>query len=179
MLERFLISLLRHQAVKKGLKIDSHGFVAVDDIIGIIPSLNIDKLRKIVDSDDKQRMEIIERDGTFFIRAVQGHSIELECPILEEIDFLLSDAPKQLIHGTNLEALESIKTNGLSKMNRTHIHFSDSVSRVRSNSQALIFINIDKARAENIRFFKSKNGIILSEGINGVIDCRFFTIKLI
>lgn len=82
--------------------------------------------------------------------------------------------PKELencIHGTYLRHWESIKKQGLSRMNRQHIHFTTAyvgadtvISGMRSNCQLAIHINTDKALKEGLKFYQSANGVILTEG---------------
>ena len=65
------------------------------------------------------------------------------------------------------EFINSIKTNGLNKMNRTHIHFASephAVSGFRQSSDVLIHINMELALKEGIEFYLSENRVILSPG---------------
>lgn len=89
---------------------------------------------------------------------------------------------QDIVHGTYLRNWNSIKVNGLSRMNRLHIHFASGllsdqtvVSGVRRNVELYIYINLDKALASGIRFFKSPNGVILSPGDDdGLIHPEYF-----
>jgi 2'-phosphotransferase len=86
------------------------------------------------------------------------------------------------IHGTNLKAWQEIQTNGISKMGRNHIHFSigmlgDSgvTSGVRKSATVFIYINIEKALSNGIKFYKSENSVILSPGNEaGIIPVEYF-----
>ena len=175
---RYLTSILRHQAINFGYCIDHQGFVSVDEILYKCKK-TINEINEIVTKDDKNRFELINKEGKLFIRAVQGHSIKLVDPILNEIT-----DPKDLpivIHGTNDNAYASIKIIGLKRMSRTHIHFAHGkpndpsvISGIRKTCNVLIYIDIPKAMAACIKFYKSKNGVILSEGINGIITPEYF-----
>lgn len=67
-------------------------------------------------------------------------------------------------------------------MNRLHIHFAPGlpkdysvISGIRSNAQIYIYIDLRKALADNILFFKSLNNVILSPGNSGgIIESKYF-----
>lgn len=97
--------------------------------------------------------------GQYSIRASQGHSLKsVEAKdLLEEIKEGTLTTP--VIHGTTLAAWNSIKTQGLSKMNRNHVHFAVGLpddknvkSGMRKTSQVFIYIDVEKARKGKIRF---------------------------
>ena len=59
-------------------------------------------------------------------------------------------------------------------MNRNHIHFATGllgeegvISGMRYSCNVLIYIDLVKALEGGIKFFKSENGVILTEGLNG------------
>lgn len=59
-------------------------------------------------------------------------------------------------------------------MKRNHIHFATGllgedgvISGMRSTCNVLIYIDLEKALEDGIKFFKSKNGVVLTEGVNG------------
>jgi 2'-phosphotransferase len=91
-----------------------------------------------------------------------------------KVDMIEINNSKELencIHGTYLRHWESIKRQGLSRMNRQHIHFTTAylgadtvISGMRSNCQLAIHIDTDKALKDGIKFYKSENGVILTEG---------------
>ena len=188
---RYLSALLRHRALDQGYAIDSRGFVSVDQIIkkcnNITPcgidlartKVTYDTIKQIVDSNDKKRFELEEHDDGWYIRAVQGHSMPGINP-----DLVLINDPSEIpivVHGTYYKAYELIKNTGLNRMGRTHIHFAHGtpadesvISGMRKTSQVMIFIDVPKAMANGIKFYKSSNGVILSDGINGVIQTEYF-----
>ncbi|KAG6820416.1 hypothetical protein H0H93_000662 [Arthromyces matolae] len=105
-------------------------------------------------------------------------SVKLELkPVLS-----LEDIPTRVaVHGTTQKAWELIAQNGLSKMTRNHIHLAQGVpgdgviSGMRKTSQVLIYIDVQKALDAGLKFFLSDNGVVLSEGINGIILPEFFS----
>lgn len=42
-------------------------------------------------------------------------------------------------------------------------------SKIRNNSEVIIEVNFAEAMRAGVRFFESENGVILSEGVNGII----------
>jgi len=117
--------ILRHNATNFGLKIESSGFIKLDDL------LNIDLLKKsnvtyeivkeIVAKDSKQRFTL-ENRPPYYIKANQGHSLQEvkneEC--LQNLDNYWDY--QFVVHGTNFESWEKIKkSGGLNKMGRNCI----------------------------------------------------------
>lgn len=177
---RYLLALLRHRAISLGYTIDDRGYVSVDEILSKCNNMNLSVIKTIVETDNKSRFELTDRgNNTWYIRAVQGHSMPGINPDL----VLVTDSADIpfVVHGTNPTAYDQIKMTGLNRMERSHIHFAHGtpddvsvVSGMRKNSSVLIFIDAAKAMADGIQFYKSSNGVILSNGINGVIDCKYF-----
>jgi 2'-phosphotransferase len=136
------------------------------------------EIRQVVDTNDKQRFTITSLDTPEgpkdFIRANQGHSIKT---IKVEMEPILSAAEyPTIIHGTNVKAWTLISKNphGLSRMQRNHIHFATGllgeegvISGMRYNCTVLIYIDLERALKDGILFFKSENGVVLTEGLNG------------
>ncbi|CAD8120678.1 unnamed protein product [Paramecium sonneborni] len=176
--------LLRHGAQKEGIPIRQDGFVLVQDLINW-PTMaklkaNLQSIRNVVDNNDKKRFELKEIDGQLYIRCVQGHTIEInEEELLEKIV-----DPSQfpvIVHGTYFKAWDLIKDSGLNRMARQHIHFAvglpgdDAViSGMRNTCEVIIQVDMEKAMKAGIEFYVSKNGVVLSSGIGGVIAPQFF-----
>ena len=125
--------------------------------------------------DQKQRFSLIQRGDSWFIRANQGHSGDVAAHLVDEEmlqPVLSSEDHPVCVHGTNKEAWDKITASGgLSRMARKHIHMSsqhkgskDMISGMRKRSNVMIYIDLDKAIAEGIKFYISTNQVILSEG---------------
>ena len=123
-------------------------------------------------------------EETLCIRANQGHSIAGIC-FDELLTLIAPDELKDLtiIHGTNKDAWEVIKQEGLHKMKRNHIHFASGlpdgdgvvVSGMRKTCQVHIYINGAACALDGIKFYKSDNGVILTAGAqDGLLPCRYF-----
>ncbi|KAJ7672736.1 KptA family-domain-containing protein [Mycena rosella] len=181
--------ILRHGAKSEGLAMRPDGFVKVTDLIANpkLKTLDLEALQAIVKADAKQRYDLVFEEGIgseagiWWMKANQGHSIKAVKLDLRPITSV-SDIPTGIaVHGTTKEAWESISTKGLSKMKRNHIHLAQGVvgenviSGVRGSSQVFIFINVQRALDEGIKFFLSNNGVILTEGDEqGILGTRFF-----
>ena len=135
----------------------------------------------------------------WLIRANQGHSIKVEEEGLMEPITLDGELPQTVVHGTTTKAWPLIlSTGGLKKMTRNHVHFASGlpagfkslaeaasagdevksepvISGMRNSSSILIYVDIRKALEGGIKFWRSANGVILSEGDeNGLIPAAFF-----
>ena len=145
-------------------------------------NMDFDSIQKIVESNDKQRFRLENIDGMWRIGANQGHSkttTELIDPtkLLERIE-----EPIELcVHGTSFHAIKLIEKEGLKIMNRTHIHMASDypgtnvISGARSSSRVFIEINMEKALTDGIIFYRSANGVILTSGINGILEPKYFS----
>jgi 2'-phosphotransferase len=130
----------------------------------------------------------------YLIRATQGHSLKtLEAstyltPITLKDEKLV---PETVVHGTFYGAWERILVSeGLTPMSRVHVHFATGpkleeilpeaegvqgpgegkktdvvISGMRSDAQILIYVDIRKALKAGVEFWRSENGVVLTEGI--------------
>ena len=87
----------------------------------------------------------------------------------------------KVVHGTYRKAMKPITKQGLSRMRRNHVHFgiSDSfkgnLSGFRSNCELLVYINLEKAIEEGLKFYISENNVVLSPGDEkGFISSKYF-----
>lgn len=179
--------ILRHGALKEGLEIGSDGFLELSILLShkSLKNKNCSEadIQRIIQNDQKQRFTLkTNSKGLSKIRANQGHSMKEVCKLqLKKV----SD-PKEIalvVHGTYYKFWESIKSEGLRRMQRNHIHFSNSDkikpgeihSGFRSNCEILIYIDVLKSMKDGIEFYISENNVILSSGLNGVILPKYFS----
>lgn len=190
-MSRYLSYLLRHGAVKEGLPIDDEGYVAVTDLLALLSKNNntfttLEKhannytfttLQNITNNDLKGRFSLIQRDNEWFMRANQGHSVAsvTESALTPITD---PDSVPNAVHGTFRKHLSSILENGLSRMERNHIHFAQTAtaeSGVRKSATVFIYVDLSKAINEGIKFYLSENGVILTPGDeNGFLLPKYF-----
>lgn len=170
-----LAYILRHGTVKKNLNIRSDGYVDVQEVLKDIGGCTLVDIQRIVDNNDKKRFELKKIDGILMIKACQGHTIKqvnaLSLKVLTNISF-------DIIHGTFFKYYENIKSQGLSRMKRNHIHFSKGINFIcglRKNAEIFIYINYLDAIKDGIIFYESENSVILSPGNSeGLIEPKYF-----
>lgn len=187
-LSKKLSYLLRHGAVKEGLKIDHEGWVSVNDLINHDSISNIcksvEQINEIVQTDEKQRYSLKkDKLDQVFIKANQGHSLGIVTESgLREINVNDLYLYPNVVHGTMINHLKSILSQGISRMKRNHIHFAiglpdDSrvISGSRHSSNVYIFVDMKKAINDGIKFYLSDNQVILTSGINGILLPKYFS----
>jgi len=91
--------------------------------------------------------------------------------ILDCVDF-------DIIHGTYFKHWSKIKTEGLSRVKRNHIHFAKGlnfINGLRQNAELFVYINFEKAKEDGLIFFESENGVVLCAGNSkGFIQTKYF-----
>ncbi|KAK3093537.1 hypothetical protein FSP39_016979 [Pinctada imbricata] len=187
-LSKTLSFILRHGAERKGFKMMQGGYLYVDEILQLpeLHEFTEKDVEFVVKNNDKQRYALETEDGTerLKIRANQGHSIQVEglelTPVLDHKEIPV------VVHGTYLQTWNIIKKEGLSRMNRNHIHFAPGepqdngvISGMRASCEVMIFIDAQKSLNEGLKFYRSANNVILSPGDpDGYIHPRYFSTVL-
>jgi len=179
-LSRKLTKLLRHDAANVGLAVRADGFVSVGAIQARLAAEGIDmddnQLRRIVFADAKERYALhVDDGGENWVRANQGHT--MTCVKLEAVSTRLPPGPdtpfKRSYHGTSQAAWASIRTTGLSRMNRNAIQMAIGrpgdpsvkvTSGMRADCECVLEIDLVAAMEEGIEFFLSANQVIVCEG---------------
>lgn len=181
---KFLSYLLRHGAAESNLTMTNDGYVPVESILNLPKSapyqMNLDLIKTVVNSNDKKRFEIkqLDHSGQWLIRACQGHSLKN----LDETKMMkpLTDASQfeVIVHGTFRKFWHLIQIEGLKRMTRNHIHFATGyqnvISGMRKSCEVFIELDLAKCLSDDIKFFLSPNGVVLSAGIEGVIEPKYF-----
>ena len=203
---------LRHEAPKLGLSMAPDGYVPVQEIIDCthnkLKGVTLQAIQQVVETNDKKRFKLQEKpkkayypnddddvsdsgDNTttiLCIRANQGHTIQTIDPHL----LLRKLAPEELaaipciVHGTYPEPYQqSIQTQGLKRMKRTHIHLASGlpddqggvISGMRKSCQIYIYVNAKTCAADGIEFFQSDNGVFLTAGVHnkGILPPAYFS----
>lgn len=157
-----LAFLLRHD---KSYNFDKDGFRTVSDLIDN-HRFTQDMLEKIVATDNKSRYEF--NDDHTLIRACQGHSVSVDLG-LEEIPY--ENIPEFLYHGTSVRFLDSILTDGLSKMTRNHVHLSFNIETAyqvgrRHGKPIILYIDAKRMSRDGHRFYLSNNNVPLTDFVD-------------
>lgn len=182
-LSKFLAYVLRHNGVDMGLNFRPDGYTELSVMLKMknMKEYSVKDVQRVVDTNEKKRYTLLtDSKGKVWIRANQGHSGKVSEAIdqnllLEEI----TDYKKIpiCIHGTNKKAYEIIKEQGLSKRERHGIHFAAGtandesvISGMRKSAKVMIYIDVEKAMRDGLKFFVSTNGVILSPGNSSLKD---------
>ena len=163
---KFLSLILRHEPERVGLKLDSAGWIAVDELLAAVNRhgvpFTVEQLKHVVATSDKKRFAFSE-DG-LRIRASQGHSVEID------LEYTPQTPPELLYHGTAERFLDSIRQTGLKKMERHHVHLSVEkiitmeVGARRGRPVLLTIHSGDMHRAGHL-FYRSANGVWLVDHV--------------
>lgn len=165
-ISRKLSLVLRHDPDALGIKLDSNGWTDVDKLIEKLNSnglkCDLPILERVVAENNKQRFSFDQDHKR--IRANQGHSVDVDVE-LEQVK-----PPDILFHGTASKYIDSIMQNGLDKRARQHVHLSPDKSTAvnvgqRHGKPIVLEINAKQMHEEGYLFFKSKNGVWLTEKV--------------
>lgn len=160
---RYMSYLLRHNP--ENLKMDRHGFVALDDLLEKLNErFQIDRklIFEIVEKSDRKRFEIVENK----IRASYGHTIPVKLELEED------KIAKVFYHGTTPDAASKILKVGLKPMKRRWVHLSPTkeiateVALRRTNNPVILKIDAEAARKEGLRFYKATDKVYLCRALS-------------
>lgn len=169
---RFLSLVLRHAPEKANITLDKEGYADVRELC-LNLEISAQELEQIVVNNDKKRFAYNE-DKTL-LRASQGHSISNVTLTLDKVEI----PPATLYHGTKEEFMDSIMKQGLVKGSRHHVHLSDNeataknVADRRKGKSVILAIDAMHMRANNIKFYKSENGVYLTD----TVEPKYITIQ--
>src|SRR5215831_18312610 len=165
-LSKFLSFVLRHKPDAVGLELDPNGWADIADLVEKCAAhgktLTKDIIEAIVATSPKQRFAISE-DG-LRVRANQGHSIEID------LGYESREPPELLFHGTASSSLSSIRSAGLQRMDRHHVHLSSDAATARAvgmrrGRPVVLQIAAARMHRDGHTFFLSPNGVWLTERV--------------
>lgn len=165
-LSKFLSWVLRHRPDAVGITLDDAGWTDVDTLLAQARAhgrpLTRELLERIVAESPKQRFALSE-DGRR-IRASQGHSVEVE------LGYEPATPPEVLFHGSVARNMAAIRTDGLRKMSRHHVHLSPDEATARSvggrrGEPVILRVAAGRMHREGHIFFRSANGVWLTEHV--------------
>jgi putative RNA 2'-phosphotransferase len=184
---RLLSKILRHEPEMVGIRLDSQGWVSVEELIRAVeraarkadapkrlrtlPTVTKDLILAVVATSDKKRFSL-SPDGER-IRAAQGHSINVDLGYAEK------EPPSILYHGTAWSNWSRIADEGLTPQSRHAVHLSsdvDTATRVGARHGKPLVLVVDAARmhADGYVFNRSDNGVWLTQLVPPVYLTQLF-----
>ncbi len=166
-MSKFLSLVLRHKPKYINLELDENGWAEVDELIEKAKSrhmhFSFDELIEVVTTNDKQRFSFNQNNTK--IRANQGHTVKTV-----DLKFEPKQPPEFLYHGTVDKFLESIKTSGLDKRRRQHVHLSEereTAIKVGSRRGVPIILSIRalEMHRKGYEFYCSENKVWLTDHV--------------
>jgi putative RNA 2'-phosphotransferase len=165
-ISKLLSYILRHLPETIGLKLDENGWADVNELIAKFDlydrKIDFEQLDYIVENNDKKRFAF-NGDKTK-IRASQGHSIAVELNLNQ------TEPLAYLYHGTVEKFLSDIKSQGLQKMSRQHVHLSadwETANKVggRRGKPVILTINSGEMHTAGYKFYLSDNNVWLTDAV--------------
>ena len=186
-ISKALTRLLRHRAEEGGLHLRSDGFFSLADLLRTREKrachARPEELLHIVRTDSKQRYTLRYFRGDPFLRAAQGHSQYVNK------DQLMTRM--RLYHGTRARYYRSIVRQGLMAGgptgSRTDVHLVEHlpssgqrvVSGWRPDCEIAVQVAPQAAESGGCVFYRSDNGVYLTEGVRGSIPPRYISAVVI
>lgn len=156
---KYLALILRHKPELFNLELMPNGWIQVEQLLNNT-DFTMTELEEIVTTDTKGRYQFSEEKQ--FIRAVQGHSVNVEMNFKEFIP------TEDLYHGTAKKYLDNILSDGIKKMSRQYVHLSTNIETAikvgkRHGEVVVLSINAKKMHEDGYKFFIAENGVILTD----------------
>ncbi|CAB9519662.1 tRNA 2'-phosphotransferase [Seminavis robusta] len=175
-LPRFSRALTWYLRVGSEDTIRPDGYVPVQTVLQALSEnfsgATVDQVLQLVGTDVKARYSVMEENGVLMIRANQGHTITTVDP--ERLMTLIesSDDVPVCVHGTYEDAFQNIlRTGGLNRMGRQAIQMAVGLpgdpevrSGIRASVDVVIYIDVDRAVRQGLRFYRSANNVICCPG---------------
>ena len=179
-ISKFLAKTLRHANDRSILWED--GYASVDQLLGMREPrrlrATLSDVEKIAKLDEKNRFEkSYEQSRGHIIRCRQGHTVRFVEPkwLLNDVESV-SDLTS-CFHGTTVDCVPNILDSGLKAGSRAMVHFALPNEASGPRPEATVFFKLEASICADfgIKFFKSSNNVILSEGIQGLIPSYCIT----
>lgn len=167
-LSKLLSGLLRHYPWEIGLRPSSDGWVSVRELVrGIRERWRNKELYQWVTEEHVRAIAMLDPKGRFElnndrIRARYGHSIPVE------IEYPAVKLDKTLYHGTSLDRLTSILSEGIKPMKRRYVHLTlepgEAVETGKRHGKPVV-LAIDPACLEekSIKVYRATSRIYLAK----------------
>jgi putative RNA 2'-phosphotransferase len=165
-ISKYLSKHLRHEPERLGLTLRPGGWVGVEELLAACAEhhfpITREQLEVVVAASDKRRFAF-DDTGTR-IRANQGHSTSVDLQLEPVVP------PPLLYHGTGERNLEAIRSDGLRKMARHHVHLSIDVPtalKVGARHGRPVVLEVDATAMHRAghTFYVSANGVWLTYAV--------------
>jgi len=165
-ISKMMSLILRHNPSVINATLDENGWLSVDELIKGMNAkgyeMNREMLDEIVATNNKKRFAFSEDKRN--IRANQGHSIEVDVELREEMP------PELLYHGTVQKFIPRIQKDGLKKMSRQHVHLSQDRATAenvggRRGKPIVLLINTREMHRNGFTFYLSENNVWLTDNV--------------
>lgn len=177
-LSKTLSYILRHHPEDFGLKLDSEGYINVQNLIQALkarfPQITYAAIKEVVAKDGKGRFSLDSDEKK--IKANYGHSISGITPSYTKVV-----PPVFLYHGTARRFVKSILKEGIKPMGRNFVHLSETiddalkVGKRRDPKPVVLRIKALDAHEQGTAFYRTGKGIYLAR----VIPSKYLEINLL
>ena len=165
-ISKYMSFALRHKPDAAGIVLDAAGWTSTASMLQALQRSGKDvttmRLIEVVETNDKRRFEF--NDDRSMIRASQGHSVTVELGYTAQVP------PCILFHGTVARFLPPIRSTGLIKGQRQHVHLSAEVATAvavgaRRGDALILRIRAEEMHHLGHAFFLSTNGVWLTAAV--------------
>jgi len=138
--------------------------------------LDTEDITWIVDNNDKVRFSIDPIRG---VKSNYGHSLELPEMVMEEYKEDINGNKRYIVHETYEKYLPKILMEGLSRIDKNHVHLCNQIGgtwiRRKKRANIAIYIDVQEARRNGLKFFSAPNEVIMcSVDDSGYIPLPYF-----
>ena len=165
-ISKYLSLHLRHQPERLGLELGPGGWVSVEDLLAACARdrmhISLAELIEVVRGNDKHRFAFDE--SGLRIRANQGHTTEVD------LQLEAREPPATLLHGTAQQFVPVILDKGLKKMDRHHVHLTESEETAlktgrRKGKPVRLEVDASGLHAAGRLFYLTANAVWLVEDV--------------
>jgi len=173
--------LIRHGCKNERVPMDNQGYVNMKALLDWLNKdlhhhLDTEDITWIVDNNDKVRLSIDHLCG---VKSNYGHSLELPEMEMEEYREDINGNKRYIVHVTYHKYLPKILLEGLSQMDRNHVHLCKPIGgtwiRRKKRANIAIYVDVQEARRNGWKFFSAPNDVIMCSGDDsGYIPLNYF-----
>ncbi len=170
LLSKLMSGLLRHYPWEAGLRIDTEGWISIDELVrGIRERWRNKELYQWVTPEHIIAVALLDPKGRFEIknnkiRARYGHSIDIR------INYEVVDSVDVLYHGTSRDRVGRILLEGVKPMKRKYVHLTNCIEDAietgrRHGHPVVLVINIKCLKTKGMKVYRASNKVYLTEYI--------------